>query len=175
MTLHRGELVSVLSAVQLNCPVRELRGEVADNSLPQRLFEFSQSLQPIDTLIELSGIGTDFSGCGTLATLYQNRISLLPRHDKGQREGSIFWMRNGIPRLKCIQGCGLHSPSTLHQDGLAILARQLLAHTIQEVLDRLKLRTRQLKLAPNCQFGPSTNVYRPSLSNSPRIIPSVSP
>ena len=52
------------------------------NSLPQRLFEFTQSLQSIDTLIELSGIGTDFSGCGTLATLYQNRIRVLPGHDE---------------------------------------------------------------------------------------------
>ena len=81
-------------------------------------------------------------------------------------------MSNGVPHLKRIQGCGLHSPSPLQRRGWAILARQLLAHTIQEVLDRLKLRTRQLKLRFNRRFGPM-NVFR-ALSNSPHIIP-VSP
>ena len=68
-------------------------------------------------------------------------------------------MRNRVLHLESVQCCGLHSPSPLQRGGWAILARQLLAHTIQEVLHRLKLRTRQLKLAPNGQFG-ATNVYR---------------
>jgi hypothetical protein len=34
---------------------------VADDSLPQSLFEFTQSVQPIDTLIELPPVGTHFS------------------------------------------------------------------------------------------------------------------
>ena len=40
---------------------------MGDDFLPQRLFEFTQSLQPIHTLIELPGFGTDFSGRRTLA------------------------------------------------------------------------------------------------------------
>src|SRR4051812_28455944 len=113
-----------------------MRGEVADDSLPQSLLEFTQSLQPIDTLIELPRFGTDLPDPRRPATLYQNRIRVLPSHDEREGEWSIFWMRNGVPHLKCIQGCGLHSASTLQRSGWAIFARQRLTHTIQEVLDR---------------------------------------